>query len=74
MVQNATRECGESDGGHLDEGGQGSPGFQGGTAFEERPIGYTTMAIHEGCILMEKLRDAMDEAELPEEDVRALSC
>ena len=29
------------------------------------------VAIHEGCILMEKLRDAMHEAELPEEDVRA---
>ena len=29
------------------------------------------VAIHEGCILMERLRDAMHEAELPEEDVRA---
>lgn len=29
------------------------------------------VAIHEGCILMEKLRDVLHEAELPEEDVRA---
>lgn len=29
------------------------------------------VAIHEGCILLEKLREAMREAELPEEDVRA---
>jgi len=29
------------------------------------------VAIHEGCILLEKLRDAMHNAELPEEDVRA---
>ncbi len=29
------------------------------------------VAIHEGCILLEKLRDAMHEAELPKEDVRA---
>jgi hypothetical protein len=29
------------------------------------------VAIHEGCILLEKLRDAMRAAELPEEDVRA---
>ena len=29
------------------------------------------VAIHEGCILQEKLRDAMHDAELPEEDVRA---
>jgi hypothetical protein len=29
------------------------------------------VAVHEGCILLEKLREAMLDAELPEEDVRA---
>lgn len=29
------------------------------------------VAIHEGCILLEKLRDAMHNAELPDDDVRA---
>ncbi len=44
--------------------------FKAGRALRKDRILSPTMAIHEACILQERLRAAMVEAELPVEDVR----
>jgi hypothetical protein len=44
--------------------------FKAGRTLSKDRILTSTMAIHEGCILQERLRAAMVEADLPAEDVR----
>ena len=46
----------ESDGGHVDPGSEGAPGFQSGANAKERSEVTPTVAIHEACISAERLR------------------